>query len=426
MEYDAINAYDLVYCEVRQQRESGHDVGEAEQRLAALAADDRPALLELLDHVAAGPLMPGWAYDEPSALPDIVATLPPSMPAAPDGVADRIHGGWLGRVAGCMLGKPLEKGWTSAQTREYLLGVGAYPLRDYVPAADPPSADLHWTWPETTRGRIAGGVRDDDIDYAILGLLLQERHGAALSTRNVADAWLSYLPFRQTYTAERVAYRNLVAGLPIEAVARVRNPYREWIGAQIRGDVFGWTHPGDPRAAAIASYTDARLSHVGNGIYGEMWAAAMVAAAFVAPSAQDVVRTSLLHVPPRSRLAAALASIVAVYDVGGSWDDAIDLISNDLGHYLWLHAIPNAAVVAAGLLWGENDFATTVGLTVQAGLDTDSNGATAGGVMGVLRGAAALPGEFVGPLQDTVRSAVFGFERLAISELARRTTALVS
>ncbi len=165
-------------------------------RLAALPPDDRSALLELYDEVAASPLRPGWSYDEPSELEAIVATLPTSTPAAADWTPERIHGGWLGRIAGCMVGKPLEQGWTAAQTREYLAGVGAYPLRDYVPAADPPTTQLHWTWPETTLGRIDGGVRDDDIDYVILGLLLQERFGNGLSTADVAGAWLSYLDRR--------------------------------------------------------------------------------------------------------------------------------------------------------------------------------------------------------------------------------------
>lgn len=429
MEYDAVNAYDLTYCEIRQQRESGHDTGPAEQRLAALAPDDRPALLELFDRVASSPRLPGWTYDEPDALDEIVATLVPSPPPLPTGaptrVEDGIHGGWLGRIAGCMLGKPVERGWTSAQTSEYLRSVDAYPLRDYVPCSDPPSATLHWTWPQTTRGRVDGGVRDDDIDYSIIGLLLHEQYGSGLGTEDVAQAWLSYLPFRQTYTAERVAYRNLVSGVPVDAAAKVRNPYREWIGAQIRADVFGWIHPGDPRAAAVASYTDARLSHLANGVYGEMWAAALVAAAFDAPSARSVVRESLAHIPPGSRLAAAIGSVLTVHDAGGRWEDAIDLIATELGHYLWVHVVPNAAIIAAGLLWGEDDFASTVGLTVQAGWDTDSNGATAGSVMGVLLGAHALPAYLVEPLHDTVRSAVFGYEQWSISELARRTIALV-
>jgi hypothetical protein len=30
----------------------------------------------------------------------------------------------------------------------------------------------------------------------------------------------------------------------------------------------------------------------------------------------------------------------------------------------WVHTINNSALVAAGLLWGEGDYAATVGLTV--------------------------------------------------------------
>jgi ADP-ribosylglycohydrolase len=59
-----------------------------------------------------------------------------------------------------------------------------------------------------------------------------------------------------------------------------------------------------------------------------------------------------------------------------------------------LHTVNNAAVTAAGLLWGNDDYTTTVGLTVQGGWDTDSDGATAGSVAGTVLGAAALPAPF--------------------------------
>lgn len=92
----------------------------------------------------------------------------------------------------------------------------------------------------------------------------------------------------------------------------------------------------------------------------------------------------------------------------------------------WIRTIPNAAVLTAGLLYGDGDFTRTITLTVRGGLDTDSNGATAGSVAGVLCGAAAIPSQWRDPLEDTVRSAVFGFDRARISELASRTVALTT
>ena len=94
------------------------------------------------------------------------------------------------------------------------------------------------------------------------------------------------------------------------------NPYREWIGAQIRGDAFGYVNPGNARRAATTAYQDASLSHRGNGIYGEMWAAALVAEAFVSPDAATALRRSLAHVPPRSRLHEALSGVLSDHDKG--------------------------------------------------------------------------------------------------------------
>src|SRR6185437_14658859 len=133
---------------------------------------------------------------------------------------------------------------------------------------------------------------------------------------------------------------------------------------------------------------------------------------------------SLLSVPPRSRLHEALAGVRGMHDEGLDWESALAAIQERWGHYSWVHTINNAAVVAAALLWGEADYATTVGLAVQGGWDTDCNAATAGSVVGVLLGADRLPPHFVEPLEDRTRSALFGFDHSRISDLARRTCAL--
>ena len=90
-----------------------------------------------------------------------------------------------------------------------------------------------------------------------------------------------------------------------------------------------------------------------------------------------------------------------------------------------MHTVNNAAIVTAGLLWGGGDFTRTIALTVVGGWDTDSNGATAGSVVGAMVGASGIPPHWTQPLQDTVRSALAGFDKTTITSLAQRTLSVV-
>ncbi|MFI1398255.1 ADP-ribosylglycohydrolase family protein [Streptomyces sp. NPDC020681] len=347
-------------------------------------------------------------------------------------LADRILGGWLGRIAGNMLGKPVERGdhWTRERIDRYLRRTDALPLNDYLPGppadAAPGEFELRPEWRQCVRGRIHGSCRDDDVDYAILGLDLLQTHGFAFTTEQVGELWLLRLPFLQTFTAERAAYRNLANGLKPPLTASYDNPYQEWIGALIRADIFGWTSPGDPQRAAALARRDAVLSHTGNGVYGAMWAAAMIAAAFTARGPREAVETALDRIPASSRLARTVRHTTALYDSGTSWSDTLTELEVRTGGLGWIHTVPNAAVLTAGLLYGAGDFSSTIALTVRGGLDTDSNGATAGSVAGVLCGAAAIPAQWTDPLEDRVSSAVFGFDGARISELAERTLRLAT
>jgi len=174
------------------------------------------------------------------------------------------------------------------------------------------------------------------------------------------------------------------------------------------------------RASELA-FRDASLSHTQNGIYGEMWIAALIATCFVTADIHEGLEISLAFVPPRSRLVEAIRDAMELHASGLGWEPARDGIEDRYGHYSGVNAVNNAAVVAAALLWGEGDYSRTIGLAVQGGWDTDCNGATAGAVFGAMRGAEALPGHWVEPLHDLVRTAILGYDRPSVSDLAERT-----
>jgi len=426
--HDVLDLREMVADEIVERRQSGYVVEGLAPSPAVIAAASEDALRERLAALESAPRVPDWPYHEPSELAAIEAEQPPAPERAPmtlgrPALRDRILGAWLGRCAGCALGKPVEN-WSREDIRRLLERAAAYPIADYLPAAEPTAAGLpplHPSWTATTRGRIHGMARDDDIDYTILGLHVLETYGPDFSTDDVGAEWLRLLPYAQVYTAERAAYRNLVLGLRPPATATHRNPYREWIGAQIRADAFAYACPGDPVRAARMAFRDATLSHTANGIYGAMWAAALIAASFAEPSMAAALDSALAVVPTRSRLAAALRGVRRLHADGLDWERARDAIEQRHGTLNPVHTINNAAVVAAALLWGEGDFTRTVGLAVQGGWDTDCNGATAGSAFGAMHGARSLPSRWVEPLEDRVRSALFGFDGARISELAERT-----
>jgi ADP-ribosylglycohydrolase len=436
--FNFLSPRDILVQELVQRDESGYDVAAVREEVSralaeAKTGDGAPSeerVSSLLDKLAAAQLRRGWGYSEPTGLDEVQRQLPqaPTNTAVVEktNFEERVLGAWLGRCAGCCLGKPVEGAMDRANLRSYLEVAGAFPLTDYVPALDPMPEGfrLRSCWDESTRGRIQEAPRDDDTDYTILGLHMLETYGRRLSSDEIAREWLDHLPFTQTYTAERVAYRNLVNGMSPPAAADYRNPYREWIGAQIRADVYGYVHPGNPRVAAQFAWRDAVVSHTANGVYGAMWAAALIAASFTTSSAKEALMESLNHIPHGSRLRDAVSEVLDWHSRRWSWDQAMDAIEAKFGHYSWLHVINNTAVIAAALLWGDGHFGRTVGLAVESGLDTDCVGATAGSVFGALHGPTAIPTHWTAPFHDRIRTSVGGFDNVAISDLARRTVAV--
>ncbi len=424
----------LAKAELTELREQGCDVWEHERRLALLTREtnaETPARIrQFLDELAEMRPTADFPYDEPSDLESIRA----KRPAGPrhlavnlkaDVLDDRTLGAWQGRIAGCMLGKPVE-GWMPDKIADLMGACGISQLDDYwpEPPENTPGLEFAHHLRNALRGRMDGAVRDDDIDYTIANLLVMERHGRDFTPRQVADFWLQHLPYFCTYTAERAAYRSFVNGIWPPQSARWRNPYREWIGAQIRADAFGYACPGRPQEAAELAYKDASISHTKNGIYGEIWVAAMLAAAFVADDVVKVIRLGLSEIPERCRLAEALSDVLKWHSDGCSEEQARENIIREYGSYHRVHTINNAAFVAMALLWGERDFSRTIGLAVRAGYDTDCNGATAGSVLGAMIGAGAIPAHWTEPLNDRVDTIVANQEDLTISGLATRTRQL--
>ena len=308
----------LIKAELKQMKEQGCDTQEIEIRILESINNENcedSEFVSLYEELTALPIDPNFAFDEPSTLEKIKALRPDAqrqfertrngVPLDSNTLYDCVYCAWLGRAAGCALGKPVE-GWPKARIDKYLKEAGVLPLDNYLPYIKEQMPRIHIP---SSRGNIEYMDRDDDMDFTILGLLALEQAGADISARNIANMWISKMPFGKLYTAENAAYRNFTQSIWPPNSAAHRNPFREWIGAQIRADIFGYVAPGLPERAAQLAFTDASISHKKNGIYGEMFVAAMIAAAFITDKAEEIVAAGLGEIPANCRLAGAVRGI---------------------------------------------------------------------------------------------------------------------
>jgi ADP-ribosylglycohydrolase len=362
--------------------------------------------------------------------PNTPALRAPRDPANDHTLRDRMRGAWLGRAAGCLLGKPVEKLPREA-IRAIAQSTGNWPIADYFTDAGlAPEVAAAYPWnrrskPTSLAENIDGMPEDDDMNFPLIALGLLEESGRDFDVDDVAKSWLSNLPGGRVFTAERIVYRNLLDGYePVEA-ASVRNPFSDWIGAQIRTDVYGWVNPGDPVGAARLAWVDGWLTHRRSGLYGAMFAAAACSAALVADSVETVVAAGLSVVPAGSRYAAAIRFGAEIGRGDLDDDGALDALAAEYGDLHWVHALNNSALLAFAVTRSGGDFTHAISLAVTGGWDTDSVGATAGSICGALAGASALPASWIEPLHGRLASSVPGFDGVLFDELAERTIALI-
>jgi len=385
-------------------------------------------LAGLTKDVAGLPPKPGLLAGEPDEL-DAIRALRPQGPRVMDldldgeELEDRLLGAWLGRAAGCLLGIPCE-GMSREEIFASCKALGQrYPLRDYWKLDPKPPRSMQRQYGVTPRkNMLKDGLKrvgaDDDLAYTLLGLLILENYGIDFTTADVGRAWLDYLP--KACTAEAVALDNLREGLEPPETARVNNPYAEWIGADIRSDPWGYAAPGCPEAAAEFAHRDARVSHIRNGIYGEMYFSAVIAAAFAVRDVEKALRIGLTEIPRKCRLADTVKETLRWCRRDGNWLKTVERIERKYAGMSKAHTLNNAALTVAGLIYGAGAFEKTIALTVMGGVDTDCTGATAGSIVGAMLGARRLPAKWTLPLGTTAETYLIGRRRFTHKSIAKR------
>jgi len=306
---------------------------------------------------------------------------------------EKIYAGWLAKTIGIRLGAPVE-GWTYEKIKNVYGDLSGYPV-DYK--------------------RFAA---DDDSNGPLFFLRALEdsgHSGETLEADDVAEALLNYAPFEHGFfwwggygwSTEHTAYLNLRAGIPASrsgSIMQNGSAVAEQIGGQIFIDTWGLVAPGNPSLAARMAAKAASVTHDGDGIYGGVFIAACVSAAFEEQNIRDIIEKGLSYIPPESRYACLVREIMAFHEVHPQdWKTCFAYIQARHGYDKYpgnCHILPNTAVIILSLLYGRGDFSDTLNICNRCGWDTDCNVGNVATIMGVRGGLAVIGEAWRRPIND--------------------------
>ena len=376
--------------------------------LAALEAGDMPALIRahagLQEALAGAERVPSSSYWNHEQYPDwesfeAAASLSPKADYTEprEYYQRRVHAGWQGQIVGGALGTSIE-GYTARRLRERY-----GEIRDYL------------TTPSTF---------NDDITFELAFLRALEGAGAAVSARDIALQWVSLIPF--AWSAELIALRNLQEGILPPESGTHRNPFNEWIGAQMRGAVCGLVAPGNAREAARLAWMDGTISHANNGIIGEVFNAILVARSFVQRDIRSLLAETVATLPPKSEYAAVVSFALDACREASDWQRAWTRCEERFKRYNWVHAYPNACAEVVALWFGNGDFDETLHIIAMEGQDVDCNAAQIMTAVAVAAtdgasGDSAVPPRWLEPIGDTLYTYVRTMKEMSIHGLATWT-----
>jgi ADP-ribosylglycohydrolase len=333
---------------------------------------------------------------------------------------DRVKGAWLGRCAACTLGACVEFD-SIAKMQELAKATGGnFPPTDYWPQAWQPFSVRYGKdmTRQYARSHMTHVPVDDDLTYTLLDLLILEDFGPAFTTEDVGKAWLKYLPY--ACTAEKAALANLKAGVPAKRAALVNNPWLEWIGADIRVDGWGYLAPGWPQKAAELAWRENYVSHRFSGLYGGMFVAAAISAAFALGDVEEALTVALSEIPKGCRTAKAAKWAMGQKGKVRNWKAAREAVDRKFKGMSAVHTDNNLCLTIFGLRIGKKDFTKVIGQTVAMGMDNDCTAATAGSIFGAAYGISAIDPKWYTPFHNKQRSYLIGREWWKISDTLRR------
>ena len=298
-------------------------------------------------------------------------------------LSDKLRGMWLGQLIGNYAGRETEG--------------------EYSTSTPNPASAVPWVIRQEWDA-------DDDTDIEYVALHILQTHGLDCNYPEIAQQWRTHIGTCGLYLANKQAWYLMADGyLPGDTGSRTYNEHWYSIDSQITTEVLGAISPGLVQSAIDLAGRFAHITNTGFAVHAAQFYSAMYATAFFEPNVTSLVTEAVKSVPTTSRTYQVITDVLGWYmedanDGSLDWRATRSKLyekyqgSGSFGRYYnWAESTINAGATVLAVLYGQGDFKNTVQIAVLAGWDCDCSAATAGGLIGIIKGFRNLPSDLTDP-----------------------------
>jgi len=297
---------------------------------------------------------------------------------------DKMHGAWIGQIAGVCFGAPTEFKWQDA----------------IVPRESLPQ----WR-PE----KINDAFWQDDLYVEMTFLRTLEQHGLDVSIR---QAGLDFANSEyRLWCANREGRMNMRKGIAPPASSHPKfNRCPNDIDYQIESDYAGIISPGCPQEVVRIGNVFGRLMNFGDGVWAGQFVGAMYAEAFFTEDVEQILDAGLAAIPEASDYAKMVRNVRAWRrefpdDWTKAWQKVAENYSTRRNPNLKdsngaIDVRLNGAAVVLGLVYGGGDIDRSIEISTRCGWDSDCNPSTVAGVLGCAKGFAKLDAKYTSRIDN--------------------------
>ena len=347
---------------------------------------------------------------------------------------DRIHGAWMGMIAGNNNGLFFENKYG----RDALFGERIDGILTSI------HRDKHTTWAFNVYDILLrfGSMVDDDtiMEWLLVEEILTQ--GRLPSHRELGMSWVNNLNYRN-FGEGRFALEQFERGifpphhLDDDSGLTFTEHSKDWgICAQIYLEMLGLLlHKTPERIREVALYY-ASMTNRQEGCEAAVYSIAMQAAAMWAKDVSEVIDYGLSLMDADTFCAKQMCRARDLALSHEDWHVARNAFLDELPKHYMADAIPNCGIVTMALIYGKGSFEDTMSLVIEMGYDTDCTASTVGGILGAMIGESHIPGSWKDLLLGTFNNMIWDKwdncqrydkyawllpESIKIDELARRT-----